>query len=402
MKRNILELANNRRSPEDMLAGLKDKDTIRSREAGLKLCKDASEFGLTIPDYLNLGIDVSKSPAAARYGELNGLEAAFAYLDLPVREDLASGVLLNASANTFNTYDGTRALFPATVDAILRWKNKINMIEYVAPMLGNSRSIAGPEMITTWVEDDTTARQSYTIAEGGKIPTRDVVTSEQTVKIYKHGSGYKFTAEFLRRAALDVITPFAARVQRQLELSKVMAATGVLINGDGVNPAATVVTSTSCFVPSQAFPTYVANGTINYNALLGWFVQRAQAQYPVDVVVGNYAMLCQWMLLFTPMLNGNRSLPDAISEAGGAPKLLAPDLPVFPGNVKFVISSSVPNGQLIGVTLAETLEELKESGSEIAQAEQLISTQEWQYQRTESSGYKLIFPLGRQIINFNA
>jgi hypothetical protein len=400
--KDICELARNRRSPTEVLGGLLDKDSYKSQQAGLKLCSDARDYGLNVGDYLTLGIDPSKSEAAQgqRYQGLNGLEASFAHLGLPVKNDLANGALLQAAANTFQTYDGTRALFPPVIDAILRWKNKINMIEYVEPMLGNSRGIAGNELITTFVEDDTTARTTNTIAEGAPIPIKTVRTSEQSVKIYKHGSGYKFTYEFARRAALDIMTPFAARVQRQLELSKVIAATGILINGDGINAAATVVSSTSQ-LPFGYSSGYTANGSINYKALLGWLVNRASTMWPVDVVVGNYAMYANWLLLFTPTLSGQTSEAQALADSGVGPNLKQ-SLPILLNGVRFVISSSVPNGQLIGLTSAECLEELVESGSQIAESERLIRTQEVVYVRTENTGYKLVFPQSRNIIDFTS
>ncbi|MDR3436428.1 hypothetical protein [Telmatospirillum sp.] len=396
--KDICDLVRNRRSPEDLLAGLLSNDNYQSKTAGMKLCAEAKDYGLNVENFLSLAIDPSKSPATRRYDGLNGLEASLAYLNLPVKNDYASGVLLQAAANTFVTYDGTRALFPAVIDSVLRWKNKINMIEYVEPMLGNSRGIAGNELITTFVEDDTKARTTSTISEGGPIPIKTVQTSEQSVKIFKHGSGYKFTYEFMRRAALDVMTPFAARVQRQLELSKVIAATGILINGDGVNAAATVVSSTSQ-LPYGFTTGYTATGALNYKALLGWLVGRAKSMWPVDVVVGNYDMYCNWLLMFTPTLSGQTSEAQALADSGVGPNLKQ-NLPILLKGVQFVLSSTVPNGQLIGLTCAECLEELIESGSQIAESERLIQTQEVIYVRTENTGYKLVFPLSRNIIDF--
>jgi len=398
--KDICELARNRRSPEDLLAGLLDTDSYKSKIAGLKLCAEAKDYGLNVEDFLTLAIDPTKSSDQTRYSGLDGMEAALAYLTLPVKNDFANGALLQAAANTFVTYDGTRALFPAVIDQVLRWKNKINMIEYVEPMLGNSRTIAGNELITTFVEDDTKARTSSTISEGAPIPIKTVRTSEQSVKIYKHGSGYKWTYEFMRRAALDVMTPFAARVQRELELSKVKAATGIAINGDGVNAAANVVAS-STTRPYGYTAGYTPNGSIDYKALLGWLVGRAKSMWPVDVVVGNYDMYINWLLLFTPTLSGQKSEAQSMADAGVGPNLKQ-NLPILLQGVQFVLSSTVPDGQLIGLTLAECLEELVESGSQIAESERLVQTQEVQYVRTENTGYKLVFPDARNIIDFGS
>jgi len=400
--KDICELARNRRAPEQVLAGLLSKSRDESRNAGLALCEDARAYGIGIADYLKLSIDPRLAEKPVQFEGLDGLEASFAYLGLPVKDDFANGAVLQAAADTFVTYDGTRALFPPVIDTMLRWKNRINLIEFVAPMVGNSRPISGNELITTFVEDDTSARQTSTIAEFANIPVRQVSTSEQSVKIFKHGSGYEFSYEFARRAMLDVLTPFAARVERQLELSKVKAATSILINGDGVNAAATTVSSSSQ-LPYGYTSGYTANGSINYKALLGWLVNRAAAMWPVDTVIGNYSMYCDWLLLFTPTLSTQTSEAQyQMDHLGSAAPNLKQNLPILLNGVQFVISSTVPNGQLIGLTKPECLEELVESGSQIAESERSIRNQAIQYFRTENTGYKLVFANARQIIDFTS
>jgi len=217
--------------------------------------------------------------------------------------------------------------------------------------------------------------------------------------MWKHGSGYEFTYEFQRRAALDVLSPFAARVARQLELSKVQAATAILINGDGVQPAATVKASSGYAKTPWG---YTANGTLNYRVLLAWLVDRAKRGIPADVVVGNYDAYVDWLLFFTPTLNGQRSEAQAMAEAGKGPGLLDPALPIITAPVKFVLSSTVPEGQLVGITRAETLEELVEAGSSIAESERAIRNQTVTYVRSEVTGYKLPFADTRDVLNFNA
>lgn len=392
--KDICELSRNRRSPEELLAGLVNRDRHSSTSAAQALLSECQDYGLPLDQFLTLAIDPTKSEQAARYGELNGLEASFAYLGLPVRNDFEAGVVLQAAANTFSTYDGTRALFPAVVDQMLRWQNRINMIESVEPMLANSRTIAGNELVTTIVNDDSDARTTNTVAELAGIPVKTVRTSEQSVKLYKHGSGYRFSYEFGRRASLDVLTPFAARVARELELSKVRAATGLLINGDGVQGAAPVV-------GSSTYGDTVHDGSIRYRPFLKWLVARAAAGVPVDVVIGNYSAYADWLLLFTPTLAAQTSEAKALIDAGVGPNLLG-NLPALLKPVQFVISSGVPDGQIIGYTRAETLEELVEAGSSIVESERAVLNQAVTYVRSEVTGYKLVFGDTRSVLNFSA
>src|SRR3546814_6658683 len=90
-------------------------------------------------------------------------------------------------------------------------------------------------MITTVVDDkDADYQQTGVIAEGARIPIRSIRTTEKGVKFYKFGGGFEFTYEFERRASLDIVTPYAARMQREVEIGEVAIATGLIINGDGV------------------------------------------------------------------------------------------------------------------------------------------------------------------------
>src|SRR3546814_18592241 len=85
-------------------------------------------------------------------------------------------------------------------------------------------------MITTVVDDkDADYQQTGVIAEGARIPIRSIRTTEKGVKFYKFGGGFEFTYEFERRASLDIVTPYAARMQREVEIGEVAIATGLII-----------------------------------------------------------------------------------------------------------------------------------------------------------------------------
>ena len=396
MTKLLSELIRQRKPVEALLGGiLNDGSQLASAEAGQGLLRQAAEYGVDVQDFLTLAIDPHEGEFARKYhaADLSGFELALAYLGLPVKNDFTNGVCLQAAADTFQTYTGTRALFPAVIDAMLKFANRQNIIERVEPLLANSRTIAGMEQITTVVSDDSAERGTFSISEGGNIPVRSVRSSENVVKIWKHGSGYEFTYEFGRRASLDIVTPFANRVNRELELSKVTAATHILINGDGVHSAAPTTRQVADWSGTAATK-------LEYKPLLKWLNSRAKAGVPVDVVVGNYEMYVEWLLLFTPTLNGNRTEAEAVAMAGG-PTLTA-SLPGLFSPVSYAISSSVGSGYLVGITKGETLEELVEAGSQISESERAIRSQKVTYVKTENTGYKLAFGDTRAIYNMGA
>src|SRR5680860_396439 len=226
-----------RRPVEEVIAGLQADGRGASTEAGSALVGQAKDYGLSLRDYLTLAVDVRAGEYAeqAHNAKLSGYELAVAALGLPARDDFNQGVLLQASSESFQKYPGTRALFPEVIDDMLRWKDRQDTLETVAPLLSQSRTITGTELLSTVVEDDSADRGTQTVPELSNIPVRTIRTSQQSVQMFKHGSAYRTSYEFNRRASLDLLTPYATRVARELEVGKVLAATSVLVNGDGVN-----------------------------------------------------------------------------------------------------------------------------------------------------------------------
>lgn len=386
-----------RRPVEEVIAGLRDDSRGTSVEAGNKLVAQAHDFGLNIRDYLTLAVDVRAGEHAelAYKNDLTGYELALQQLNLPVKNDFKNGVVLQAASETFQTYPGTRAMFPEVIDDMLRWTDRQDMIERVDPMLSQTRTIAGNELVSTVVDDDSLERGTFTIPELANIPVRTIRTSETAVKMYKHGSAYRTSYEFNRRASLDILTPYAARVMRELEISKVKAATDVLINGDGVNAAAPVTAITDVSLGGTA-----NNLPANYKALAKFLMNMAKDGVPADTLVGNYDMFVDLMFMFSQVLNSGVSEAEKLASVG-AP-VVNMQLPIMNNSVNFVLSSTMTAGHLLAFNRAETLEHLVEAGSSIAESEQAIRNQSIVYVRTENSGFRLAFGDTRRILNTTA
>ncbi|HQT78088.1 MAG TPA: hypothetical protein PLD10_13620 [Rhodopila sp.] len=379
---------------EAVLGELKSTDAATSAAAGRRLLHEAHRYALPVKDYLRLAVDT----AGTQFSDLNGYEMSLSYLNLPVRDDFKAGVVLQAASDTFQTYPGTRALFPPVIDDMLYWTTRINQIERIEDMLAVSRVISGPELLFTVVDDDGSEYKSFTVPEMGRIPVRSIRTHESTVRMFKHGSAIRTSYEFNRRARLDMLTPFAARVARELELSKIGACITSIINGDNSNyaGAAPTVSQSSYNTPVGVAAT---NGTLSYKHLLYWLVQRAKSMVPVDTVIGNYDALYQWMGLFQPTITGFVSQAQEVADASGF-QLQKPN--IFPGPVKFVVASAAPAGKLIGITRAETIEELREAGGDVAEEDRAILNQTITYVRSEVTGYRLLFKDTRYIFDYTS
>ncbi|GBU16879.1 MULTISPECIES: hypothetical protein [Methylobacterium] len=399
--RPLHELAAARQSPEGLLAGLALRnDEDGSIRAGKQLISSARSYGLEMRDYLRLAIDPTKSENRDNYEELNGYEAALKFLNLPIGDDFDSGVTLDLASDTFQYSPGTRALFPEVVDDLIRSTSRQVDYETLPSLVGSSRTINGVEMISTVINDENADdfKVIGPVTEFGRFRIGSISTSEKRVKMYKIGGGYRTSYEFQRRSRLDLLTPYAARMMRELELSKVGLATELLVNGDTVNPAAVVKTQSS-FNGTPGVPNATA-GRISYLHLLQWLVSRAKAGVPIDTVVGNWDSYIQWLFMFALPTAGAATTTDAENLAATGFRIGG--VPLLNGQINFVLSTTAPAGQLIGIRRSETLEQLTEAGSLINESERAIQEQSITYVKSEVSGFRLVFGDTREIYNYNA
>lgn len=381
-------------TPEAIAALLMVESTGDSADKGMKLVKDAASFGLNLRDYLTLAVDTKGGDN--KWKGFNGYEAVKVALNLPHANDFEAGITLQAAANTFQTYAGTRAMFPEVIDDMLKFKTlQDNKVENIASIVGQSRTVSQREMISTYYEDDANDRKTYIVSELGRIPVRSVRTSEASVKFGKRGSGIEMSYEFARDASLDILTPFASRIARELEKSKVAAATGILINGDGTNAAADV----------QNFSTFGATGGVissaNYKALAKFLMSNANAGYVFDTFVVNFDMYVELMFMAQPIIGAGATSPVDYMIGKGAPAV-STTLPFMNGMVNVVLSSAVPAGKIVAMTKAEALEELVMAGGNIAESERSILNQSITYVKTEETGYKIAIPKARVVLDVAA
>jgi hypothetical protein len=385
-----------------VLGDLKDASTTKSQEAGSRLIASAAEEGLSIRDYLTLAIDPRLEESNRQFqdgsgGFLTGYEAALSYLNLPVRDDLEAGIRLRAANDTFQTHAGTRALFPEVIDDMVRWKYRQFSVENVEALVSQTRQVPQPEILTTVVDDK---QQDYkeavaAVAEGTPVPMYSIRSTQKTTKFWKFGSGYEVTYEFARRASLDLMTPYAMRVNREVDISKVAIATKVLVDGDTNYGAAPVVTQASL---TDAVTGSATAGVLSRKHLLKWLVSRAQIGIPIDTVVGNWNTYIQWLMLFTPNIAGDHSGAQELAQQG----FQIGGVPILRGAVNFALSSAMLDNQLLGYSKGDTLEQTVETGSLIEESQKAILVQKVQYVKTENSGFRLVFGDTRSILSFAA
>ncbi len=383
-----------RRRVSQFTEGLKSKDPNVSLQAARNIIQECKDSGQSLINFIRLAVDTRAEEDKGVFTGYNGFEAVLMDLGIPLQPDLDSGVVMQMAGDTFITHPGSRLLFPEVIDQVLRLKTRVNNVENTASIVGNSRTISGAEFITTYFDPSANgADQTFIIPELGEIPMTKITTEQNTVAMYKHGSGYEFSYEFDRRAQLDIITPFAARIARKLEISKVAALTYMLINGDGVNPAATG------YNLSTYGGDFTGGKTLkdNYRALAKFLMTLAQSSYSFDKLICNFDTYIELMFMFAPTSSGAASVADYMAQKRGMIDVAPLDL--LGGRVQVALSSTVPANKIICEIQAECAEELVEANSNISESERAITNQKIMYTRTENTGYKLVHPDARVLLD---
>lgn len=392
---NLIELLKTAAPAEVALAKLTSDSKAESLQAGKTLVSTAKSLGISARDYLRLSVNPTQGEYAN--SELDGYETALMALNLPTMDNFSKGVVLQAAAETFQTFPGVRALFPEVIDDIVHWKYRQQNFESTDGIVSQTRNVNGVEMLTTVIDDDAASYQQYgVIAEGGRIPVRSIRGSQYSVKFFKFGGGYEWTYEFARRASLDIVAPYAVRLEREIEIGKVAVATNLLINGDAIYGAAPVVNGKT--MANQIGVTYT-QGQLNWEVFLRWLVNRAQAGAPIDTVVGNWDMWFEWQRMFAKPSIGLGTPQAEVLRAAGVN--VSEQNPRFRFDVNFQVSSTAPAQQLIGFSKADTIEELVETGSDIEESEKAIENQKVKYFKTKNNGYRLIYGDTRSILDLS-
>lgn len=396
-----MQLAQVERQPVEWLAPLRGQSNAEAMELANRIISEARAVGLNVRDYLTYKIDVRASADAERFTiggkPLTGYQAALAHLNLPVRDDLANGVSLQAAASTFQTFPGTRILFPEVVDDVATFKYRQTSFERLDAVVGNTRPIDGNELLYMVVDDEADDyRIARAVTERGQVPIYKVQGTDQSVKIYTFGMGWEFTYEFERRAAIDLLTPYAQRARAETERSKLWKAVETIINGDGAYGAAPEVNQSSFNTRAGVTAT---NGVLSFRNLLVWLVDRAKSGTPVDTVIGNFDTYIQWLFMFA-LPSTDKSMTDAAQMAAAG--FQVGGVPILNGIVNFALASNAPANKLIGISRAFTVEQLDESGSQIEESERAIRNRVVTYVSTEASGFRLVFGDTRSVYNFGA
>lgn len=260
----------------------------------------------------------------------------------------------------FKTSDSA-ALFPEYINRAVRsGMEKANKLDRIIATTTKIDSL-DYRSITSVSDDD--SKELYSVNEGAAIPTTTIKTKENLVKLNKRGRMLVASYEAVRFQRLDLFTVTLRQIGAYIARSQLKDAVDVLINGDGNNNAAEVISTGT-------------SGTLTYSDLIKLWNKFDPYEMSTLIVPSD---------VMTQLLNMNE-FRDA--EAGldfhGTGKCITPL------GAEIIRCDSVPAGTIIALDKSCALEKVQ-AGDVMTDFDKLIDRQLERAAVTSIAGFAKIY-----------
>jgi hypothetical protein len=264
---------------------------------------------------------------------------------------------------------------PLRTDPTPRWDAPLVAQIPVSELVAFETGINGTAYQAIYLEHNTAAQRLVRVSEGAEIPRTRIRSGKQALTIYKFGRALEQTYEELRRQTVDHVGFLFAEMGTQVELDRLLAAIGVLIEGDGNNNAADVFTQQELDASAN---------TAGVPTLRSWlnFKMKLKNPYVMTHILTTDAVGLELLLLST----GSSSIPLVIAFPGsfGGFQVINNSLGQ---TVRMGTTDDVPTGQIVGFDARRALERVYEIGSDISETENFILNQTKVITMTMVEGY---------------
>ncbi len=219
-------------------------------------------------------------------------------------------------------------------------------------------------------ELEAVSKGAHRVGEMGEFPSISITYGEKSITLYKFGHTIKSSYEVLRRMSIPNLSIHLRLVGKRLAKSKVAEAIYILINGDGNDNAA----------PVHDVPLLTYDNIVDFD--MQW------EDYEADVWIGAKAAVAAILKL------SEFKDPQAGFTYQRDGKLISPL------GVTLRKSSAVPASNLLGVDRSAALEEVKEQGSNLTEAEKIIDRQFEKVVISEVAGFARIYKEAARIWDY--
>lgn len=183
------------------------------------------------------------------------------------------------------------------------------------------------------------------VAEGAELPQTEIKTNPNLVSLTKRGRVLTASYEALKYQRLDIFTVTLRQIGAYIAREQLSDAVNVLVNGDGGNNAAEVITE---------------SGSFSYSSLLKLWA--GLAPYELNTIIAPPALI-QQILAFSEMKDANAGL-----DFHGTGKMLTPL------GAKLICAPTLASNKIIGLDKNCALEMIQ-SGGIVIDSDKLIDRQ---------------------------
>jgi hypothetical protein len=262
-----------------------------------------------------------------------------------------------------NDYPVNTPQNPLRTDPTPRWDSPLVAQIPVSELVAFETGINSNAYQAVYLEHDTAAQRLVRVGEGAEIPRTKIKSGKQALTIYKFGRALEQTYEELRRQTIDHVGFLFAEMGTQVELDRLLAVIGVLIDGDGNANDAPV------FEQEDLDP---AANTPGVPSLRSWlnFKMKLKNPYTMSHILTTDAVGLELLLLssgtsniplvmaFPGVFGGFQTINNAINQT-----------------VRRGTTDDVPAGQIVGFDARRAIERVYEIGSDISETENFILNQ---------------------------
>lgn len=397
MKLQLLKLDRSVK-PQDIVAALTQEGKEGQLESAAMLVADAKALGVSIDAALAMYVQGNNG--------LNGLEATFQALNIPVNHqgNEVAMACFAAATGGFMTNDGLRVLLPALMNNLLRARERAPLFERVEDIIFNTRQVKSNELQKeiTWERNTADSFKTSRIGESGNIPSRDLKATQTAVNFFKTGHAIRMSYEFASNVTPDILIPYASRIEFERSQDEHALAVEMLINGESTDP-------NSINGAIKEVDLDVLDGKPNVplrnraEGFMKWLINQARKGLQFDTLIVGWDTLMELQLMF-PVTNANNTPAAGIGGVTNSGTQIASlAVKVANGvnfNLNIIITSQLQGNKLIGFRKAETIERLIKTNSQIAETERNIGNQTILYTNTIISGFTLAYGDTRTLLKW--
>ena len=325
-------------------------------------------------DYKNLKLDKSFYTAGKSFSQVleeldpsenykgTSLEGFDAYQRQLKRFSIHVGGRNSDTVEKFFKTSDSAALFPEYINRAVR--QGIEKAQKLDRIIATTTKIDSLDYRSITSVSDDESKELYSVNEGAAIPTTTIRTQENLVKLNKRGRMLVASYEAVRFQRLDLFTVTLRQIGAYIARSQLRDAVDVLINGDGNNNAAKVISTGT-------------NNTLTYADLVKLWnefdpYEMSTLVVPPDVMA---QLLCM----------------DEFKDAQAGLTFHGTGKSITPLGAEIIRCDSVPAGKIIALDKSCALEKVQ-AGDVITDFDKLIDRQLERAAVTTIAGFAKIYP----------